>query len=182
MTTCLSTSPRVGGSNNGVDAANQLPKLGRGLGSSTTSVELESAPEHAALGTEDIQSRNVKLCAAWGLLLRCYTGRDEVQFHLREDEGLRFQPDAAVSPTQTFAKQLSFQEIETIADVIEGAKERRCGPARKNEVDSEETNDAHGFSEFTNTAIEIYKSPIRTKATSSHKVSPVFPFYKFEPC
>ena len=57
---------------------------------SSMTVELESTTELFSRYERDPKSFSNILCTAWGLLLRAFTGEDQVKFHFRDDKDADF--------------------------------------------------------------------------------------------
>ena len=88
----------------------------------TAKVELEDEETIREDPHTDNAALTALICTAWGLLLRCYTGRDDVAFQLRAgDLADRSQgPSAPHLKTQMFA--ITFDENDTLSTSIKTAK------------------------------------------------------------
>ena len=97
----------------------------------TTETEFEYAERFQSLGNRDTASFNNLLCTAWGLLLRCFTGQDEISFHFRQnvtDDGLS---NPAVSRTFQSMFQVEFDEHDSLATCYAKAKDGCAGNERR---------------------------------------------------
>ena len=93
----------------------------------TTDTEFEYAERFQSLGNRDIASFNHLLCTAWGLLLRCFTGQDEISFHFRHKVTNDAISDAAVSQTFQSMFQMEFDEHDNLATCYAKAKDGYAG-------------------------------------------------------
>ena len=97
----------------------------------TTETEFEYAGRFQSLGNRDTASFNNLLCTAWGLLLRCFTGQDEISFHFRQnviDGGLS---NPALSRTFQSMFQVEFDEHDSLATCYAKAKDGYAGDERR---------------------------------------------------
>ena len=81
----------------------------------TTVVQLEQAEYLRQAYQQDLASLDAILCAAWGLLLRCYTGQKSVGFQLWNKDGGRDAHD------DIFTCQVEFSEEESLSACIQSA-------------------------------------------------------------
>lgn len=99
-----------------------------------TELELENVERLHDIGKRDPASFNALLCTAWGLLLRCYTGQDDVSFHHRQDNVNELISNSA-SPREHFsAFRITFHETENLSMCVTRAKDgyaedERVGPS-----------------------------------------------------
>ena len=97
----------------------------------TTETELENVGRFQSLGNRDTASFNDLLCTAWGLLLRCFTGQDEISFHFRHnviDDGVS---NRAVSQILQFIFRMEFDEHDSLATCYAKAKNGYAGNERR---------------------------------------------------
>ena len=97
----------------------------------TTETEFEYAERFQSLGNRDTASFDNLLCTAWGLLLRCFTGQDEISFHFRQsviDDGLS---NPAVSRAFQSMFQVEFDEHDSLATCYAKAKDGYAGNERR---------------------------------------------------
>ena len=97
----------------------------------TTETEFDYAGRFQSLGNRDTASFNNLLCTAWGLLLRCFTGQDEISFHFRHtviDDGLS---NPAISRTFQSMFQVEFDEHDSLATCYAKAKDGYAGNERR---------------------------------------------------
>ena len=89
----------------------------------STEIELEVGEKFRAVGKSNGSPSNDMLCTAWGLLLRCYTGQDDVSFHFRHGnvEDLISNPAAPSDHHSTF--RMVFVEEETLLKCIGKAQD-----------------------------------------------------------
>lgn len=87
-----------------------------------TELELENAARLRNLGTGDEASFNDMLCTAWGLLLRCYTGQDDVSFSFRQDTVHAMVSNATVPRGHQSTVRMTFDEQESLATCVVRAK------------------------------------------------------------
>lgn len=97
----------------------------------TTKTELKYAERFQSLGNRDIASFKPLLCTAWGLLLRCFTGQDEVSFHFRRNEIKDAVSNPAASRTFQSMVQMEFDEHDSLATCYAKAKDGYTGNERK---------------------------------------------------
>ena len=93
----------------------------------TTETELEYAGKFQSLGNRDEASFNHLLCTAWGLLLRCFTGQDEVSFHFQHHEANDAVSNPAVSHTFQSLFRVEFDEHDSLATCYAKAKDSYAG-------------------------------------------------------
>lgn len=81
------------------------------------------------------------ICAAWGLLLRCFTGQDEVCFFIQQSNGAWLSQPSTKSENSRPIIHLSFFENEKLLDQIAKAqdaiatlKQRQRSPLEKGSV------------------------------------------------
>ena len=97
----------------------------------TTETELENVGRFQSLGNRDTASFNDLLCTAWGLLLRCFTGQDEISFHFRRnviDDGVS---NRAVPQTFQSMFRMEFDEHDSLATCYAKAKDGYAGKERR---------------------------------------------------
>ena len=63
------------------------------------------------------------ICTAWGLVLRCFTGQDDVSFHFRRSKTAFPIPESATVHENRSKFQISFRENEVLAAHIQRAQE-----------------------------------------------------------
>ena len=94
----------------------------------TTETELEYAE---SLGNRDKASFNPLLCTAWGLLLRCFTGQDEISFHFQHNVINDAVSNPAVPQSFQSMVQLEFNEHDSLATCCAEAKDGYAGNERR---------------------------------------------------
>ena len=89
----------------------------------STVIQLEVGEKFPSFGKSSASPSNDILCTAWGLLLRCYTGQDDVSFHFRHGniEELRSNPAAPSDHFSTF--RMGFSEEDTLLKCIRKAQD-----------------------------------------------------------
>ena len=114
----------------------------------TTELELENIERLQSLGNGDTASFDDLLCTAWGLLLRCYTGQDNIAFHFRlsNDTDLVLNSDAPRVHHGIF--RMVFEEHQSLSDCLPRAKDscanyERGGPSLASTV-SDSASSASG--------------------------------------
>ena len=102
----------------------------------TTEVEPENGADFQEMYSKDRKDFEILLCAAWGLLLRCYTGQEAVSFHFHGccNKGVGVDSAAAEQkPTVT----VEMQEMETLATYLENIQARHTMLTKKEDSCSE---------------------------------------------
>lgn len=89
----------------------------------TTEVKLEEAEKLRELYFENKTYLEGVICTAWGLVLRCFTGQDDVSFHFRRTKGHAPIPESAAAHENRSKFQISFRENEILRDHIHRAQE-----------------------------------------------------------
>lgn len=98
-----------------------------------TELELENVERLHYLGERDPASFNAVLCTAWGLLLRCYAGQDDVSFHFRQDCVDGSISNSAGPREHQSMFRIKFHEDENLSTCVARAKDgfaddERVGP------------------------------------------------------
>ena len=88
-----------------------------------TDVNLEQAARLKDLYRENKSYLEGLVCTAWGLVLRCFTGQDEVSFHFRRSRSARPVPENAPVHDNRAKFQMSFRENEILLAHIQRAQE-----------------------------------------------------------
>lgn len=88
-----------------------------------TELELESFDCLQEFGEKDVTSFNDLLCTAWGLLLRCYTGQDDISFHFRQINADDVLPTPDVHLNNPSVFRMAFDEHETLSTCFAKAKD-----------------------------------------------------------
>lgn len=92
-----------------------------------TELELEDFECLQDFGEKDVTSFNDLLCTAWGLLLRCYTGQDNISFHFRQTIADGLVPTPAVHLRNPSTFRMVFDEHETLSTCFAKAKDGYAG-------------------------------------------------------
>ncbi len=100
----------------------------------TTALELESAEILQNFSKGNVASFDDMICAAWGLLLRCYTGQDNVSFYFEQDNADDLVSKSAVPRDRQSTFRMAFHEQETLSMCVARAKDgygesERGGPS-----------------------------------------------------
>ncbi len=84
-------------------------------------VELQHAGTLQELCAQDRDKANLNdiLCTAWGLLLRCYTGQDDIFFQFRQTNS---------DGERSSAVRMAFHEQESLSTYIERARQGNTEP------------------------------------------------------
>lgn len=88
-----------------------------------TEVRLEQAAKLQALYHDNKWYLEGLICTAWGLVLRCYTGQDDVSFHFRRSRSARPVPESASVQENRAKFQMSFHENEILLAHIQRAQD-----------------------------------------------------------
>lgn len=88
-----------------------------------TEVELENPDRLQNLGKGDRASFNDMLCTAWGLLLRCYTGQDNVSFHFGQGNVDGLASKSAIPRDRQSIFRMEFCEQESLSTCVARAKD-----------------------------------------------------------
>lgn len=92
--------------------------------------EFELAERFQGLGSRDTESFSNLLWAAWGLLLRCFTGQDKISFHFLRNGIDDRVSDPAVSRTFQSTVRMVFDEQDSLATCYAKAKDGYDGDER----------------------------------------------------
>ena len=89
----------------------------------STEIELEGGEKFRGFDKSDGSPFKDMLCTAWGLLLRCYTGQDDVSFHFRN--GIIKKPISHLpTPSDHFSMfRMAFVEEDTLLKCIRKAQD-----------------------------------------------------------
>ncbi len=88
-----------------------------------TELELEDTAIFQNFGKGEVASFDDLLCTAWALLLRCYTGQDNVSFHLRQSSVDDVASTLAVPRIRESSFRMSFEEHDSLSACISKAKD-----------------------------------------------------------
>lgn len=88
-----------------------------------TDVNLFEAAQLQQLYRENKSYLEGLVCTAWGLVLRCFTGQDDVAFHFRRSKSARPVPENAAVHENRAKFQMSFRENEILLAHIQRAQE-----------------------------------------------------------
>ena len=89
--------------------------------------DLANVERRQGFSTGDVASVKDLLCTAWGLLLRCFTGQDEVSFHFRQDTIDNLVSNSAAPRTFQSIFQMVFDEHDSLATCLAKAKDGYAG-------------------------------------------------------
>lgn len=92
-----------------------------------TKLELENLDCLQDFGAKDGTTFNDLLCTAWGLLLRCYTGQDNISFHFRQITADDLVPTPVVHLKSPSAFRMIFDEHEILSTCFARAKDGYAG-------------------------------------------------------
>ena len=96
----------------------------------TTELELVNANRLQNFGKGDVRSLGDILCTAWGLLLRCYTGQDDVSFHYRQGDVDNMASDSSIPHSRRSTFRMTFDEQESLSACIARAQGGYAGNER----------------------------------------------------
>ena len=88
-----------------------------------TEVKLEEGVKLRELYFENKSYLEGVICTAWGLVLRCFTGQDDVSFHFRRSKTAFPIPETAAVHDNRSKFQISFRENEVLLAHIQRAQE-----------------------------------------------------------
>ena len=88
-----------------------------------TELELDSSESLQNFGKGDVVSFNDLLCTAWALLLRCYTGQDNVSFYLRQGNIDHLVSKSAVPRDHQPTFRMAFHDQESLSACVARAKD-----------------------------------------------------------
>ena len=92
---------------------------------------LENVERLQDFNKKDPTPFNDLLCIAWGLLLRCYTGQDDISFHFRQNIVGDLVPNPAIPLINQSTFRMVFHEHESLSTCFAKAKvgyaENECG-------------------------------------------------------
>ena len=89
----------------------------------STEIELEVGEKFRGFDKSNGSPFNDVLCTAWGLLLRCYTGQDDVSFHFRNGNTEKLISNAATPSDHLSMCRMSFVENDTLLKCIRKAQD-----------------------------------------------------------
>ena len=89
----------------------------------TTDIHLEQAAKLQGLYRNNKTYLEGLICTAWGLVLRCFTGQDDVSFHFRRSRSARPVAESASVQENRSKFQMSFRENEILLAHIQRAQE-----------------------------------------------------------
>ena len=92
--------------------------------------ELEFAERFQSLGNRDTASFDNLLCTAWGLLLRCFTGQDEISFYVRQNVADGGISNSAASRTFQSLFRMVFDEHDSLATCYAKTRDGYAGNER----------------------------------------------------
>ena len=154
----------------------------------TAEVTPECKKKLQEIASSDIRRLQGMICAAWGLLLRCYTGQDAVCFYLRKNVGAASDQTPSVQQDTRSSLEFSFAENDLLANQISSVQHDITNLEQTSEAARDSHSDASSRlnSDQTNTMIWFYRehaSPFGTgegwEQEQSHQVSKVFcPFHR----
>ena len=169
----------------------KLPLLDGGAEPTAAPLTVEVTPgcmkELQEIAPSDIRRLQGMICAAWGLLLRCYTGQDAVCFYLRRNLSAASNQTPSVQQDTRSSLEMSFAENELLLNQVSRVQhditnlEQLSEPAR----DSDSNASSQLSLDHMNTMIWFhreYASPFETREgweeEHSPQVSKVFsPFH-----
>ena len=93
----------------------------------TTETTFEVDERFQSLGNRDTASFNQLLCTAWGLLLRCFTGQDEVSFYFQDNVISDAVSNSSLSQMFQSVFQIEFDEHDSLATCYAKAKDGHAG-------------------------------------------------------
>lgn len=88
-----------------------------------TELDLENAGMLQDFCKGDVTSFNDLLCTAWGLLLRCYTGQDNVSFHFGQGSVNDLVSKSAVLRGHWITFRMTLHEQESLSTCVARAKD-----------------------------------------------------------
>lgn len=121
-----------------------------------TEVELEDVECLQKFGEQDVTSFNDLLYTAWGLLLRCYTGQDNISFHFRQIIAGDLLPTPAVYLNSPSTVRMVFDEHETLSTCFAKAKDAYAG--NESLVSTVSDSNSSSAPSYQNTHISIRDS------------------------
>ena len=95
-----------------------------------TDLQLGNIERIQHFGKGDITSFSELLCTAWGLLLRCYTGQDDISFHFHQSINEKLVSNSTVPPINQSTFRMVFDEHETLSTCFAKAKDGYAGNER----------------------------------------------------
>ena len=95
-----------------------------------TELEPENIGRLQSFGNGDVSSFNDLLCTAWGLLLRCYTGQDDISFHFLQSVADDSVSKSIVPETNQCTFRAVFDEHESLSTCFAKAKDGYAGNKR----------------------------------------------------
>ena len=106
-----------------------------------TALELESAETVQKFSKGNVASFDDMICAAWGLLLRCYTGQDTISFYFEQGNDDNLVSKSAVPRDRRSTFRVAFHEQDTLSMCVARAKDgygdsERGGPSLVSTVSS----------------------------------------------
>ena len=93
-------------------------------------LEPENIGRLQSFGNGDVSSFNDLLCTAWGLLLRCYTGQDDISFHFLQSVADDSVSKSIVPEANQSTFRAVFDEHECLSTCFAKAKDGYAGNKR----------------------------------------------------
>ena len=126
--------------------------------------KLESTRELGRISANEPTIYHGVVGAAWGLLLRCYSGQDDVRFGLSLNAETHAEAGEAASLDPPPLVEMHFRSEDNLFRCIEVAR-KSCENASSNcDVEATKAFDALGFADFSNTALCFHTSQRHARA------------------
>ena len=129
----------------------------------TVGISYEDARELRILSTKEPLSYRGDLCAAWGLVLRSYTGQDEVSYQISEVERSSFGEGKSPSPDPVTWKG-RFSDDDSLSACVELAKNACITAGSGDQLDKAIRSISDHSLDFTQTAVWFHTSRQSMKA------------------
>ena len=117
----------------------------------STEIELEVGENFRGVAKSNGLPFNDMLCTAWGLLLRCFTGQDDVSFHFRHGNIEELVSNPAVSSDDHTMFRMAFVEEDTLLKCIRKAQDCYADDERGNQPLV-----SAGFSQYQNSVVWVH--------------------------
>ena len=129
-------------------------------------IKLENARELGHIRAKDPSLYHGVVGAAWGLLLRCYSGQDDPRFGVWKNVESPPKAGEAATLDRLLAVELHFRGEDSLSRCIAVARKSCDSAASNRDVEGSKASDALGFADLTKTAVCFHMSPGHVEATS----------------
>ena len=128
----------------------------------STEIELEVGETFRGFDKSNGSPFNDMLCTAWGLLLRCYTGQDDVSFHFRHGNIEKLTPNSAAPSDRLSTFRMAFIEEDTLLKCIRKARDCYADDVRGSQPLVSARSES-SFSKYQNSFVWVQDASLEDK-------------------